>query len=287
MVGGERLESTQGWYGGATPHPHRGTGACGAGSAPGRGVLDGQPGAPLGVPHQRGARLRVIRKSSGVGGCAEQRHEPQSLLGGDGQPAVHGEHVLVAAVLLGVDGRPTHHLGPPSRDVLPVLLGDHTTEDRSQQRVPLHLVVERVQPAPDRLRPADPLVDARCLVHAPRLGRLHRCVVSRRSLALAPQPPGVAERRVVRRATTGGRAAGEHRWSSSERSERSDETRCRTPRSRGNPVLVPGGCGPLIAAVVEAFVVPGGVGLRAVVGSAQRREIGGTGLARWSAVFHG
>ena len=51
----------QGWYGGATPQPQRGTGARSTGCRVGRAVLHGEPAAPLGVPHQRGARLRVRR----------------------------------------------------------------------------------------------------------------------------------------------------------------------------------------------------------------------------------
>ena len=49
-------------------------------------------------------------------------------------------------------------------------------------------------------------------------------------------------------------------------------------------VLVPGRRGPGVAAVVEALVVPTGVGLDPVMGPAQGCEVAGVGLAGWSAV---
>ena len=54
---------------------------------------------------------------------------------------------------------------------------------------------------------------------------------------------------------------------------------------RDHRVLVAGGRGPRVGAVVEAFVVPGGVGFHAVVGSAQGCEVPGPGLTGWSAVL--
>ena len=46
-------------YGGATPHPHRGTGACSSGVAS-ADELHGEPAAPLGVRHQRGALTQPL-----------------------------------------------------------------------------------------------------------------------------------------------------------------------------------------------------------------------------------
>ena len=71
------------------------------------------------------------------------------------------DHAVVAAELPGVGGRPTEDLAPPSRHVLPVLPADPSGEQRRQQLVLLHPVVESLDQALECLAAAGPLVQRR------------------------------------------------------------------------------------------------------------------------------
>ena len=73
-------EGASGLNGGATPQPHRGTGACSTGLGAGLRVAERQPGAPLDVPHERRPELRVVGQPGVVRGQAHQRGEPEPLV---------------------------------------------------------------------------------------------------------------------------------------------------------------------------------------------------------------
>src|SRR5215204_3089585 len=66
------------------------------------GIVHREPTAPLGVRDERRAELRIVREARVVGGEAHQRHEAMPLLGLDREPSMVGEHILVAAQLIGV-----------------------------------------------------------------------------------------------------------------------------------------------------------------------------------------
>src|SRR5215218_5645639 len=86
------------------------------------GVVNREPRSPLDVCDQRRAELGIVWQAGVVGGEAEQRREPKSLLGRDREPAVVGEHALVATELLGVARGTAEHLRPPGGDVRAVVL---------------------------------------------------------------------------------------------------------------------------------------------------------------------
>ena len=69
------------------------------------------------------------------------------------------QHRLVPAELPGVARRSTEHLGPPGRDVVPVLLGHAAGEEAGEQVVGLDPVVEAVDQAPQRLVAPGPGVE--------------------------------------------------------------------------------------------------------------------------------
>jgi len=70
------------------------------------------------------------------------------LLGGDREVVVAGQHLLIAAALLGVCGRAAHDLGPPVGDVLAVVCGDGATEQGANAGgFGFDEVVEAVKPA--------------------------------------------------------------------------------------------------------------------------------------------
>ena len=132
------------------------------GSGVQRGVLDGKARAPLGVPHHRGAALRIGRHAGEVGGFAQQRHEAETLLAVDPEPAMPSKHVVVATMYLGIGRRSSHHLAPPVGDVLAMFESHRASEDRAEQVVNLDQVVERLEPPPEHRPAANPLEDRRC-----------------------------------------------------------------------------------------------------------------------------
>jgi hypothetical protein len=111
---------------------------------------------------RRRAELGVVGEAGVVGGEAEQRREPEPLLGGDREPAVMGEHALIATELLGVARGTAEHLRPPGGDVRAVSLVHAVGEEaRGEQIVALDAVVEAVHQSPDRRLPGGPFVQAR------------------------------------------------------------------------------------------------------------------------------
>ena len=110
----------------------------------------------------------IVARNSGSEGrptssaAAEQRHERESLLCGDREIMVAGEHVLVASALFGVNGRATHHLDPPVGHVDAMHLAYFPTEQRRDVGCPaFHQVIEAVQPTRERLAAPGPLIDCR------------------------------------------------------------------------------------------------------------------------------
>ena len=78
----------------------------------------------------------------GVVGCrGDQLHPARPLLLREGQPEVLGEHMRVAAVLVGVDRRTAEDLAQPQRDVVG-MIGRHVGEHRCEDRVVVHAAVE-------------------------------------------------------------------------------------------------------------------------------------------------
>src|SRR5919112_3195448 len=72
-----------------------------------------------------------------------------------------GEHVLVAAVFIGVATRTAEYLAPPGGHMGAVLLVYPSREERREQLVGLDAVVEGVDEAPDRSLATGPLVQSR------------------------------------------------------------------------------------------------------------------------------
>ena len=138
-------------YGGATPQPHRGTGASSTTSASSWEFWSRQAGAPLEVADKRSAELRIIRQLGVVSGLTHRRSEAKALLRGDPEVSVMGEHPGIAAQSLRVVGRSAKHLGPPQYDVSPVVLADAAWKKRTEQFISFDAVVERIdQPSNSR-----------------------------------------------------------------------------------------------------------------------------------------
>ena len=132
-------------------------------------VVRRQAGAPLGIAHDRGSKLRIGWKVGIVGRAAEEGHERQTLLGRNREVTVAGKHVLVAAAPLGVRGGPAHHLNPPVGHVGTVLVAHAPAKHcRDLWSLPFDQVIEPVQPPRERLPAAGPLIDRGGLVcHCP------------------------------------------------------------------------------------------------------------------------
>ena len=75
------------------------------------------------------------------------------------------QHVLIAAVLLGVLRRASEDLGPPGSDVAPVLFMHAAREEWREQLILLDPVVERVDHRVERLASACPLIQRRMIGH--------------------------------------------------------------------------------------------------------------------------
>ena len=119
-------------------------------------VYHGDAGAPLEVGDERGAKVGVGGQPDLVGGGDHPSHPALPLLLGELTVAVLGEHVLVAAVVVGIELRSAEGLGEPRRDVLGVV-GIHPAEDRFEQRVGFGVdrLVEPRGESFQRLDPAD------------------------------------------------------------------------------------------------------------------------------------
>ena len=105
------------------------------------------------------------RPELGVGGQArlvaagqDERHPAAALLLGQGEPEVLAHHVPVAAVALGVLGRPAEDLGQPRRDVARVVLGQ-VREHLRQDVVLAHAPVEDLGQPVERGPAAGPVVE--------------------------------------------------------------------------------------------------------------------------------
>ena len=150
-----------GVYGGASPQPQRGTGACSTTSAPGCELPTRDPRAPFEVGDERRAELGIRGQAGVVGREAHQRREAKTLLGCDREAAVLGEHALVAAELAAVAGRAAEHLDPPGGDVRAMLLAHAAGEEPAQKLVRLDAVVERIDQPPEGPVAAGPFVERR------------------------------------------------------------------------------------------------------------------------------
>ena len=87
----------------------------------GLAVGDGEAGTPFEVGDEGGAEAGIGGQSDVVGGVDHAGHPSPSLSLGEGEVAVLGEHVLVAAEFIGVGGRSAEGLGQPGGDVAGML----------------------------------------------------------------------------------------------------------------------------------------------------------------------
>lgn len=122
-------------------------------------------GSPLHVVMQALAEARIGRKLGGIGGFHECRDEALPLLFCDGFTRVATEDSTVAAVSLGVGGRPTENLAEPGGEVDHVFRvasgAEHLVEHRIGEAYP---VVLGGEPVPG-WRAAGEFVDADLLGH--------------------------------------------------------------------------------------------------------------------------
>ena len=167
---------SSGRYGGASPQPHRGTGACSTTSASGCEFPSATCRSPFGKCDECRTKLGIVRHAGIVGGEAHQRREPEPLLVGDPEPQMLVQHPLIAAELFGVCGRSAEHLAPPGGDIASMVRVYAAREEGRQQLVVFDAVVERVdhsvegtasaaRPPPTPGLPSRPLtsrVDGRC-----------------------------------------------------------------------------------------------------------------------------
>src|SRR5215207_8520231 len=123
------------------------------------GVVLRQPGSPLGVPHYRGPKLRIVREMGFVGCTGEQCDESKTLLGGNPQPTMLGQHVLVPAQAFAVRRGSAHHLTPPGHHISAVLITNRAAKQRCEKFFVLDEVVEPTQPALEGCPTSGPLVD--------------------------------------------------------------------------------------------------------------------------------
>jgi hypothetical protein len=111
-------------------------------------VVQVEPCTPFDVANGRGAEFRVIGKFGIVSSKAHQRRESEALVGRNGEIAMVVEHPFIATEALGVLRGATEHLDPPQRDVGAMPLADTSGEQRAQQGIVFHTVIERIdQPA--------------------------------------------------------------------------------------------------------------------------------------------
>src|SRR5512132_1886026 len=87
------------------------------------------------------------------------------LLARDREPPMTGDHILVAAQLIGVASWASEHLRPPGGDVRAVLLAHPARKVRRQELVFFDAVVETIHQPPDRRLASGPLVQRWDLVH--------------------------------------------------------------------------------------------------------------------------
>src|SRR4051794_1189192 len=117
-----------------------------------------EPGAPLDVGQERRAELGVGRELGVAGRERNQGQPAEALLLGDREVIVLVQHVRVATVALGVVGRPAEDLGQPRGHVLGVVLR-HVREQRADELVGAHALVERLGQSLERRFPARPVID--------------------------------------------------------------------------------------------------------------------------------
>src|SRR5215211_1882581 len=123
------------------------------------GVVHRQPGSPLGVPHYRGPKLGIVWEKGFIGCTRQQCDEPQTLLGGNPQPAMLRQHVLVSAQAFGVRRGSAHHLTPPSHHISAVLITHRAAKQRCEEFFVFDEVVEPTQPALEGWPASGPLID--------------------------------------------------------------------------------------------------------------------------------
>jgi hypothetical protein len=74
-----------------------------------------------------------------------------------------GDHVLVAAELIGVTAWSTEYLAPPGTDVIAVLRADPTRKEGRDQLIVLDAVVEGIDQTLEGGLPARPFEESLCL----------------------------------------------------------------------------------------------------------------------------
>ena len=130
-----------GRYGGASPQPHRGTGACSTTSASGCEFPSAIRVPPFEICDECRTKLGIVRHPGIVGREAHQRREPEPLLVGDPEPQMLVQHPLIAAELFGVCGSSAKHLAPPGGDIASMVHVYAAREEGRQRLVVFDAVV--------------------------------------------------------------------------------------------------------------------------------------------------
>ncbi len=122
-------------------------------------VDQGQAGAPLDVADEGRAELRIVRQTRQVRALQQQRHPAGALRLGQMLAKMFAQHRGVAAALAAVARRAAEHLGDEVRDML--RMGRiHPREQRRQQGVLRHPLIEHLGQALECRHAASPLVQA-------------------------------------------------------------------------------------------------------------------------------
>ena len=150
------------------------------------GVLERQAGAPLDVADKRSPKLRIIRQLGVVSGLTHRRSEAKTLLSGDPEVSVMGEHPGIAAQSFRVVGRSAKHFGPPQDDVSPVVLADAVWKQRTEQIISFDAVVEGIDQPSNSRGATRPFEESGHVAHPRSVLTTTPCTVSAR--ARFPQP---------------------------------------------------------------------------------------------------
>src|SRR5215211_5861527 len=148
-----------GWYGGATPQSHRGTGACSTMSSASLELCIANR-----VPHSA-YPITAARNSGSSGRRASSAARESSVTNRRRcsavirSPRCFDKHVLVSAQAFAVRRGSAHYLTPPGDHISAVLITHRAAKQRCEKLFVLDEVVEPTQPALEGCPTSGPLVD--------------------------------------------------------------------------------------------------------------------------------